>query len=567
MRNPLGGGIGKHGRRGGYGARIRPVHARFLVMPPLLVAAALARADVDVWTFTGPGGGTVRTLAVDSSVMGVLYAGTEQGGVFKSSDGGVSWGTANRGLPSRADVRAVATDPADPMRLYAATHSTGVFRSGDAAAQWSAASSGLSSLSVNTLAVPAAITLYAGTTDGGVFKSIDGGTNWVAVNAGLANVEISFLAFDPSASTTVYAATQGAGVFKTTDSGAHWQAATAAPRYVNALAIDPSSGATLYAGTSDGLFALHRTDLDPSRATPTPTPTADPRCAPDQITLVPSSAPPGARVMLSGQCYFLHSGRRADVFFDTIPVGAVTGDTGGRYALAFNVPGDALPGPHQVRVVGAQSVTLVVQSDDNIPTPTPTFGGGGLCPSDNMTVVPNAGPVGTRVVVSGQCYYLHSGRGGEIFFDDTSVGRVQGDTPGNWSGGFVVPIDAVPGTHFVKLVAFGGTYQSATFEAEAIAEPPSPSSTPTATRTPTPTAIDTATTSPTRTATASATSTSSTTLSSATGGAGGCAMSPDRNTADASLIFLYVPAALLMRRLVQRRNRVLVTSSQGGKRS
>jgi EF hand len=87
----------------------------------------------------------------------------------------------------------------------------------------------------------------------------------------------------------------------------------------------------------------------------------DERCPPDGIMLTPSAGRPGDPVTLAGVCYFIHSGASAQVYFDTTLVGEVTGDTAGNYELQFAVPGDAEPGPHEVRVAGAQSATFDVE--------------------------------------------------------------------------------------------------------------------------------------------------------------------------------------------------------------
>ena len=46
----------------------------------------------------GPPGGEVNALAIDPSNPATLYAGTERGGVFKSTNGGSSWTAVNSGL-------------------------------------------------------------------------------------------------------------------------------------------------------------------------------------------------------------------------------------------------------------------------------------------------------------------------------------------------------------------------------------------------------------------------------------------------------------------------------------
>ena len=539
-------------------------------------------------------------VVIDPASRSIVLAGTDEG-VFRSTDAGASWRTTD--VIGQTPTLAVA--PTSPPTLLASTYLTPVqsydlLRSTDAGTTWQPVGF---APSVGRLAVDRRdpTTMYAGTvqwyegkyarisksTDTGVhwtptnlpsfddvyplavdiessaivyagyraglLKTTDAGATWRAFNTGLSEGRVSELLVDPLDPRLLYAS--NGQLFTSTDGGSDWSPfSNGLTGNVSALGIDSGTGATLYAGTSDGVFVLHRTDLDPTRATPTPTPTADPRCSPDQITLVPTVAPPGARVMLTGFCYALHDGVRTDVYFDATHVGWVTGDSGGSYALEFNVPSDALPGLHHVRVVGAQSVAVVVEPDNNMLTPTPTPGPSGYCSADDITVVPNAGPPGTRVVVSGQCYYLHSGRGGQVLFDDTSLGSVHGETGGNWVGAFVIPSDAVTGTHLIKLAAFGPTYQLAAFEVEATVQ------TPTATRTPT--AKSTATSTPTT----SATSTVSATPSRNAAGGGGCSVTPQPRAA-AAPFFICVPVALRAGRLVRKRNRVFAKISQGGKRS
>jgi len=116
----------------------------------------------------------------------------------------------------------------------------------------------------------------------------------------------------------------------------------------------------------------------PSR-TPTATPTVDSRCPPDGMTLSPSSGQPGDSVHAVGQCYYIHSGRSGDVYFDSTLVGTVRGDTPGNYDLVFTVPGSAIPGFHQVQLVngtGTQyqsaAFQVTVGTTATIPSNTPT---------------------------------------------------------------------------------------------------------------------------------------------------------------------------------------------------
>jgi len=90
-------------------------------------SASRVHAGTNVWTSSGPGGGTILVLAIDPVTPTTLYAGTERNGVFKSTDGARSWSAANAGLPTSTSGIILALDPGTPTTLYAGTDGSGVF--------------------------------------------------------------------------------------------------------------------------------------------------------------------------------------------------------------------------------------------------------------------------------------------------------------------------------------------------------------------------------------------------------------------------------------------------------
>ena len=66
----------------------------------LLIAsqAGPVSAGPYVWTSIGPEGGIILALAIDPTTPSTLYAGTDGGGVFKSTNGGAAWSAVNTGL-------------------------------------------------------------------------------------------------------------------------------------------------------------------------------------------------------------------------------------------------------------------------------------------------------------------------------------------------------------------------------------------------------------------------------------------------------------------------------------
>jgi len=205
-----------------------------------------------------------QTLAIDPSVPSTLYAGAYGGGVFKSTDSGSNWQTADAGLPN-APVSALAIDPRTPSTLYAVADYWGVYKSTDGAGTWQFAPIpppiGPTPTPLPGTGLPPAAgllaldptnpsTLYAGTvasySGGGVFMSTDGTSTWSVVILPTYN-PVYAIAITPSA---LYIGA-GGEVFKSTDGASSWQAAsTGLPPniLINALAIDRKTPNTLYAG-------------------------------------------------------------------------------------------------------------------------------------------------------------------------------------------------------------------------------------------------------------------------------------------------------------------------------
>ena len=82
--------------------------------------SSVAYAGAGVWTSGGPYGGSVTALAINPTTPTTLYAGTQESGVFKSTDSGGTWAAANTGLTD-LHIDALAINPTTPATLYAGT--------------------------------------------------------------------------------------------------------------------------------------------------------------------------------------------------------------------------------------------------------------------------------------------------------------------------------------------------------------------------------------------------------------------------------------------------------------
>jgi hypothetical protein len=113
----------------------------------------------------------IRTLVIDPQNPEVLYAGVENGGVYKSVNGGEHWQRSSNGLDPQAAIRAIVVDPADPTTLYAADFHTGVYHSENGGQLWTRINEGLSTRAVKAMAISSdGQVLYAATEGEGVFR-------------------------------------------------------------------------------------------------------------------------------------------------------------------------------------------------------------------------------------------------------------------------------------------------------------------------------------------------------------------------------------------------------------
>ena len=98
--------------------------------PPVVTGHVYRSTDGgDHWTemSTGLPPVPVLCLAAHPTRAGVVYAGTQGGGIVTTQDGGTSWTAYNAGLDD-VFVNAIAFDPSDPTILYAGTAGAGVYR-------------------------------------------------------------------------------------------------------------------------------------------------------------------------------------------------------------------------------------------------------------------------------------------------------------------------------------------------------------------------------------------------------------------------------------------------------
>jgi photosystem II stability/assembly factor-like uncharacterized protein len=205
-------------------------------------------------------------MLVDPHRPGTVYANVGGGGIFKSSDGAMTWTRTD--FAGQGIGQLLAIDPQNSNILYAAgtccapQAGFSLLKSTDGGVSWSP--TGLKQFVSPLLIDPRdSNTLYArsGMVGGGVIKSTDGGTTWQTMNAGLGgtpnNVPNMFpLIIDPKNPDTLYGIRNNDNqMFRTSNGAESWDALTTgwdpALFHVVSLTADPKNAGTLYAATQE----------------------------------------------------------------------------------------------------------------------------------------------------------------------------------------------------------------------------------------------------------------------------------------------------------------------------
>ena len=257
--------------------------------------------DAMRWRSIGPyrGGRTVGAAGVPQQ-PNVFYVGVNNGGVWKTTDYGLTWTPIFDGQPTQS-VGAVAVAPSDPNVLYVGSGEglqrpdlsigDGIYRSTDAGKTWDhfglRDARQIGAIIVDPkdsarLFVAALGHPYGPNEERGVFRSTDGGVSFQKVLYRDENTGAIDLAFDPANAQTIYAvlwsARQGpweynnaysgatSGLFKSTDGGATWQPLTvglpSAADGVSRIGIGvaPSDPKRIYAWVTARTSGLYRSD-------------------------------------------------------------------------------------------------------------------------------------------------------------------------------------------------------------------------------------------------------------------------------------------------------------------
>src|ERR1700704_5462271 len=184
-------------------------------------------ADALSFRFLGPAvGNRVASIAGVPGDPSIYYAGAASGGVWKTTDGGISWLPVADSMPVAA-IGALPVAPSDPTVVWAGTGEAWAIRDSDVVGD-------------------------------GIYKSVDAGATWT--HMGLDETgRIGRILIHPTNPDVVFACAIGRitapqqerGVFRTTDGGQHWERVLFVDEHTgcSGLSMDAKNPRTIWAGT------------------------------------------------------------------------------------------------------------------------------------------------------------------------------------------------------------------------------------------------------------------------------------------------------------------------------
>ena len=257
--------------------------------------ARLNPATAPAWQFRGPTniGGRITTMAISQQDPDILYIGAADGGVFRSTNGGVNW-TPLTDDQTSLSMGAIAVDPTNDNVIYAGTGEAnssgdsydgfGVIKSTDAGVTWFSVgleeTRHVGKIVINPansqiVYVAGMGNLFTGNPGRGVYKTTNGGSTWDRVLFVNDTTGVADIAINPQNPGILMAAAwqrrrapqgrvfvggSGTGIYLTTDAGATWSLlsnglpAPAATVGRPGIAIAPSNPSVAYIEYLSNLF-------------------------------------------------------------------------------------------------------------------------------------------------------------------------------------------------------------------------------------------------------------------------------------------------------------------------
>lgn len=162
--------------------------------------------------------GTISAIAESPFQFGLLYTGSDDGMIYTSPNGGVSWQMVYSSFPQPNSVVCLVASRHEKNRVYAVLKNQNggqalVFRSENSGKTWENLKANLPNENVNVLAEDDTNEqlLYLGT-ESGLYVSFDRGEKWHIFQRNLPRMSVNEIVINPQTH-TLYIGTEGRGIF------------------------------------------------------------------------------------------------------------------------------------------------------------------------------------------------------------------------------------------------------------------------------------------------------------------------------------------------------------------
>ncbi len=244
----------------------------------IIATINLVSAQTHNWQRTNPGGGGAYST-VGASTSGIIIAGSDLSGAYRSTDGGQSWDVigTNKGL-TETHVSGVGFDRANGNILYIGTEN-GIFRSDNGGNSVNQVLIGgyITDIEFGTNNTNIGYASYHSEYDsnqGVIYKSTNQGLTWSQISIDLpSGIRILKIVVNPTNANTIYILTGNgrfacgpADVFRSTNGGVNWTNLTTTLPEILDVAIDPTVPQNIFITTMNAncTAQFYWTDLNGS---------------------------------------------------------------------------------------------------------------------------------------------------------------------------------------------------------------------------------------------------------------------------------------------------------------
>ncbi|MCX6248951.1 MAG: PKD domain-containing protein [Bacteroidetes bacterium] len=218
----------------------------------------------------GPAGyeglGRVNTVGYHPTDPNKFYIGSPSGGMWQTSDGGLTWVTHTDTMPTLG-VSAIIVDYSNPNRIFIGTGDRdagdatglGVYKSINGGLSWSASKTGMGDKTVGSMIQdPTNSSIMLAATSGGVYRTVDAGNTWTLTESG----NFKSIEFKPGNHSIIYAA-GGSQFFRSSDNGVTFNLITSGVgsgqrSTIAVSAANPAYVYILYAAGDNGYGGVYR---------------------------------------------------------------------------------------------------------------------------------------------------------------------------------------------------------------------------------------------------------------------------------------------------------------------